>query len=114
MMSLTVLVGTLSLLPPPFPSPLSSWFSTSLHLCSHCEKSWEWQEVEAEEKEEERGGGERKGVKQLYTNQDFPEHLHCILLFTAAGTLFSSLSFSASPIHALVPNKWAKKNKNRI
>ena len=93
MMSLTVLVGTLSLLPPPF--PLSSCFSASLHLCRHCEKAWEWQEGgETEEKEEERGGGRRKEVRQLYTNQDFPEYLHRILLFPAAGTLFFSLFFS--------------------
>lgn len=61
MMSLTVLVGTLSLLPlpPPFPFPLSSCLSASLHLCRHCEKAWEWQEGGEDEEKEEGGGGRR-------------------------------------------------------
>lgn len=103
MMSLTVLVGTLCLLPsPPLPVPRSSCLSISLHLCRHGEKVWEWQEGgEAEEKEEERGGGRQRRGQTAVCESEFS--------FRQRPSIYDSrytlLPFISHPVHAIVPNK---------
>lgn len=86
MMSLTVLVGTLSLLPS---SSLSLPASLHLSICvvtvrgagsGRKEKSLSRKKKKEEEEEDEE-------TEHLYTNQDPPEYFHSILSFTAAGTL---------------------------
>lgn len=94
MMSLTVLVGTLCLLPSPplpFPSlapPASLYLSISVVMVRKSGSGRKEERQRRKKKKEEEDDNE--GVKQLYANQNFP--LDSVLPFTTAGTLYSLLS----------------------
>lgn len=99
MMSLTVPVGTLSLLPSPFLSPPASLYLSISVVTVRKPGSGRKEESQGRKKQKEEEEDEE--AEQLYTNQDYPEYFHSILPLTAAGTLYLLGIFDIA-FHALV------------
>lgn len=96
MMSLNVLVGTLSLLPPPSLSPPASLhLSISVVIVRKPGSGRKEERQRRKKKKKKEEEDENKEVKQLYANQDFPEYYTAS--FHLRQQVHFTLSFSASP-----------------